>query len=182
MFPQMSQQSFLTLALALFSFFPACQKAPTPKTDKEMAAYQEPLVKINRFLVKKDREAIRQHIDRYHLSLQESPTGLWYQIKPGASQKKAREGDIAIVDYQLSLLDGTLCYSTDSLGSERFTIGSSSEVETGLTEGILMMHEGDQATFILPPHLAQGLAGSHNIPPRSILVYRIKLLSLRQSP
>jgi FKBP-type peptidyl-prolyl cis-trans isomerase len=52
-------------------------------------------------------------------------------------------------------------------------------VESGLEEGILLLHEGDKARFVLAPHLAHGLIGDENrIPPRSIIIYYIELLAV----
>ena len=35
---------------------------------------------LNRYLVQKDRERIKNYIERKNLKMNESPTGLWYQI------------------------------------------------------------------------------------------------------
>jgi FKBP-type peptidyl-prolyl cis-trans isomerase len=53
------------------------------------------------------------------------------------------------------------------------------EVEPGLDEGIRLLHSGDKARFILPPHLAYGLIGDENkIPARSVIVYDLTVLSV----
>ncbi len=53
-------------------------------------------------------------------------------------------------------------------------------IESGLHEGILYLHVGDEATFILPSHLAHGLLGDNKrIPPKASVLYEIKLLSLK---
>jgi FKBP-type peptidyl-prolyl cis-trans isomerase len=54
-------------------------------------------------------------------------------------------------------------------------------VEAGLEDGILLMHEGGRAKFIIPSHLAFGLTGNGNkIPPKSTLIYDIKLLKIKR--
>jgi len=108
----------------------------------------------------------------------ETKTGLWYMIYEKGEGKKSKEGLYATINYNIALLDGPQCYSSDSLGPKRFKIGRSL-VESGLEEGILLLTEGDKARFILPPHLAHGLVGDDNrIPARSIIVYDVELLSL----
>ena len=85
---------------------------------------------------------------------------------------------IARVNYHVSLLDGTFCYSTDSLGPEDFRIGHST-AEQGLQEGIILMKIGGKARFILPPHLAHGLLGdADKIPLRATIIYDVELLNL----
>jgi len=82
------------------------------------------------------------------------------------------------LNYRISLLDGTLCYSSDSLGVKEFAIGHGG-VESGLEEGILLLKVGDKARFIMPPFKAHGLLGDmKKIPARSIIVYEIELLKL----
>ena len=91
---------------------------------------------------------------------------------------KSKTGQIALLNYKISLLDGTLCYSSDSLGTKSFAIGHGG-VESGLEEGILLLHEGDKARFIMQPFKAHGLLGDMDkIPARSIIVYDIELLRL----
>jgi FKBP-type peptidyl-prolyl cis-trans isomerase len=77
------------------------------------------------------------------------------------------------------LLDGTLCYSSDSLGEKTFLV-EQDNVESGLHEGIQKLREGDKALFILPSHIAHGLLGDDSkIPSHSSVIYEIELLSVR---
>jgi FKBP-type peptidyl-prolyl cis-trans isomerase len=110
--------------------------------------------------------------------MEETPTGLWVGISGRGTGEKAQPGMTAAIKYRLSLLDGTICYDSDSLGLKTFRIGHGG-VESGLEEGILLLREGDRATFIMPPHLAHGLPGDGNrIPARSIIMYDVELVKL----
>jgi FKBP-type peptidyl-prolyl cis-trans isomerase len=52
-------------------------------------------------------------------------------------------------------------------------------VESGLHEGVQMMHVGDKMRFILPSFRAHGLTGDNSkIPPLTSVVYEIELLGL----
>ncbi len=107
-----------------------------------------------------------------------SGTGLWYQIYQKGNGAPAKTGKMASINYKVWLLDGTLCYSSDSLGMKKFRIGKGG-VEKGLEEGILLMRVGDKARFIMPPHLADGLIGDQDkIPPRSIILYEVELVQI----
>jgi len=148
----------------------------TPESD--IIEAERAMVGANRILVKKDQEKIKAYIQRNNLSLEESPTGLWYGITVKGTGDKAAEGLIATLVYKVSLLDGTLCYDSEVLGAKQFRIGQGG-VEAGLEEGLLMLTVGSKATFIMPPHLAHGLPGDGNkIPARSIIVYDVELLKL----
>lgn len=129
-------------------------------------------------MVKKDHERIKEYARHNNLAMKETETGLWYRVEVKSRCDKAQKGQLATLRYQVSLLDGKLCYSSDSLGFKKFRIGRGG-VESGLEEGILMMRPGDKAVFIMPPHLAHGLTGDGDkIPARSIIVYHVELLKL----
>ena len=139
---------------------------------------KESLMKANRGLVCLDQERIESYAERHHWDMQTSQTGLWYQIYEHGDGDSAQTGLTAHINYSVSLLDGTLCYTSDSTGEKTFRIGKGG-VESGLEEAILMMRVGDKGRFIMPPHLAHGLLGDENkIPARSIIVYKVDLINL----
>ena len=110
--------------------------------------------------------------------METTETGLWYMIYEKGTGIPSSNGKIATIKYNVYLLDGTLCYSSEKTGPKKFTIGKGG-VERGLEEGVLMLHMGDKARFILPPHLAQGLTGDGNkIPSRSIILYEVELTQI----
>ena len=139
---------------------------------------KENLIRANRYLVHQDSLAIYSYAQRHKWNMQCSSTGLWYEITQTSKETKAQSGMQATISYRVELLDGTYCYSSDSLGLKSVQIGQGS-VEKGLEQGLLLMHQGETARFILPPHLAWGLAGDGNrIGARNTLVYQVKLLKL----
>ena len=149
------------------------------KTDqKGVPMSKESLIRANKGLVTIDKERIEAFAERHQWEMATTETGLWYQIYEHGTGDSARNGLIASLKYTISLLDGTLCYSSDSTGEKTFLIGQGG-VESGLEEGILLMRCGDKARFIMPPHLAHGLPGDNDkIPPRSTIVYQVELLNL----
>ena len=168
----------LSSLLLMLVFLFSCTQKRTYRTDEEVAQFKEPLIKINKYLVKKDAEHIADYVKRRKWKMEVSKTGLWYMIYEKGSGSKSKIGQVALLNYKIFLLDGTLCYSSDSLGAKTFAIGHGG-VESGLEEGILLMHQGDKARLIMPPYRAHGLLGDMNkIPARSIIVYEIELLKL----
>ena len=131
---------------------------------------------LNRYLVQKDRERIKNYIERKNLRMNESPTGLWYQIIKDGTGKAFTDNDKVVMDYECSLLDGTKCYSSENLGPKELILGKS-EMEAGLNEGLRMLKPGAEAIFIIPPFLAYGLIGDRKmIPPRAVIVYNVNIL------
>jgi len=165
--------------LCLFCLLGSCsEKRTKEKSEGEIRAAERALVGANRIMVKKDHDKIQAYARRNILDVKESATGLWYRTEEKPGCVKAKSGQQATINYEVSLTDGTVCYSSDSLGPRSFRIGHGG-VESGLEEGILMMCVGDKALFILPPHLAHGLTGDGDkIPPRSVIVYHVELLKL----
>ena len=157
----------------------AAAAAGCNKTDqKGVPMSKESLIRANKGLVTIDKERIEAFAERHQWDMATTETGLWYQIYEHGTGDSARNGLIASLEYTVSLLDGTLCYSSDSTGEKTFLIGQGG-VESGLEEGILLMRCGDKARFIMPPHLAHGLPGDNDkIPPRSTIVYQVELLNL----
>ena len=153
---------------------PSCNNDPgknvnVTKPDKNK------LADINRYFVQKDRERIQNYIERKNLSMKESATGLWYMIVKEGRGEFFKDNDRIMMDYDCSLLDGSTCYSSKTLGPREIILGKS-EVEAGLNEGIRLLRPGGEATFILPPFLAYGLTGDNRaIPPRATIVYNIKI-------
>ncbi len=138
---------------------------------------KKPLLKANRGLVNKEKEEIDSYVRRRNWPMELTGSGLRYFIYKKGNGTAAIAGKYAIINYKITLLDGTVCYqSTDK--PERFLIDQDN-VESGLHEGIKLLHTGDKAIFILPPHLAHGLIGDQEkIPPMSTIIYDVELISV----
>ena len=134
------------------------------------------LLRVNRFLVQKDIELIESYAERRGWNMEVSKTGLFYEIYERTEGIRMETGMKIRLDYSLSLLDGTVCYSSDTDGIKEFILGKSQEI-SGLEQGVGLMRKGEKARFIIPPHLAYGLLGDEKrIPARSIIVYEVDLL------
>ena len=152
------------------------------KDDKKVPTQQEVnkgMENINRQFSRDEQVMIEAYIQRRGWEMSETGTGLRYMIYEHGTGDSAVNGQRAVVNYSVSLLDGTEVYSSKQDGSTSFLIGKDN-VESGLHEGILLLRIGDRAKFILPSHLAHGLTGDNDkIPPRSTVLYDIELLELR---
>lgn len=169
---------YLTLSL-LFSAFVSC------KNDSDKKIYisgpdKKEMADLNRYFVQKDRERIQNYIERKSLNMSETSTGLWYQVTNTGKGDYFKEKDIVIMNFVCSLLDGTICYSSDEYGPREIILGRS-EMEAGLNEGLRLLKPGAKAIFIIPPYLAYGLIGDRKkIPSRAILVYYIEILPAKE--
>jgi FKBP-type peptidyl-prolyl cis-trans isomerase FkpA len=162
---------FIMLSSAMFS----CKNKPF-KSNSDSKPDKNEMADLNRYFVQKDRERIINYIERKGLKMNETPTGLWYQIIKAGTGKTFVENDKVVMNYECSLLDGTKCYSSKDLGPREVILGKS-EVEAGLNEGLRLLNPESEAIFIIPPFLAYGLIGDRKmIPSRAVVVYNIKIL------
>jgi FKBP-type peptidyl-prolyl cis-trans isomerase len=163
------------LIMFLVVFLASCREKQITSVPGSKPGKNE-MADINRYLIQKDRERIKNYIERKNLNMIESPTGLWYQIIKEGEGKPFDENDKVVLNYECSLLDGTKCYSSRDLGPKEVIIGRS-EMESGLKEGLRLLRPGAEAIFILPPFLAYGFVGDRKmIPSRAVIVYNVNIL------
>jgi len=170
----------LTIILLINFLLISCvSKTQNPEV-KTQSSYEENLIKANKGLLEMDKGRIENYIKRRNWNMQITQSGLWYFIYDKKEGAKAKVGNIVTLKYQLELLDGTICYNSDSLGNKTFKLGQGG-VESGLEQAVLMMAEGEKAFFILPPYMAHGLLGDENrIPSRAVIVYLVELLKIEK--
>ncbi len=169
----------LLSGLLLSFLLVSCGEASAPKETYKPKELEETLIEVNKNLVNSENLNIEDYIKRYGWEMEKTGTGLRYMIYKHGNGEKATTGKIANLNYKVSLLDGTICYSSEEFGPKIFRIGKGG-VESGLEEGILFLRVGDHVKFILPSHLAFGLVGDSNkIPAKATLVYDIELIELK---
>jgi FKBP-type peptidyl-prolyl cis-trans isomerase len=139
----------------------------------------EKLLDANKAAIEVENEQIDNLIDSLGWNMAKTPTGLRYEIIEQGKGPQAETGKIARFEYELKLISGEIIYSSKQTGLKEFRIGSGG-VESGLEEGILLLHAGDKARFVIPSFLAHGLSGDQDrIPPKATLIYTLKLIDLK---
>lgn len=179
----MMQKNIFILSLIYLGTIlqPSCgtDKQPHPKTNVESKEFQDKLVDANKIYVKKESDEIDQYVKHKKWEMITSGSGLRYMITQKGTGVAPKSEQKVKLNFKVKLLDGKLCYSSDSTGVYEFVVDKSS-VETGLHEGVKYMHVGDKATMILPSHLAYGLIGDERcIPGRASVLYELELLSVQ---
>ncbi|MFO8000308.1 MAG: FKBP-type peptidyl-prolyl cis-trans isomerase [Marinilabilia sp.] len=135
-------------------------------------------IEANRTQVTREQERIKEYIEEEGMDMERTGTGMWYNIADSGTGEDIRTGKVVTLDYQIHLLDGTLCYDSDETGPKEFKVGQGG-VESGLEQAVLMLKKGAKAKFIMPPHLAHGLVGDDDrIPSRAIIIYDVEVLDV----
>lgn len=156
-----------------------CNEKAIEPVVKEQKDPKELLIEENQRWARQEARDIDSYIERKKLKMGSTGTGLRFSIEEIGQGEKAQPQQVAVIAYQVHLLDGTLCYSTDSLGAEEFLV-EMDDVESGLHEAVQLLRVGDKGKFIIPSHLAHGIAGDREkIPMRSPIIYDVELVALK---
>lgn len=173
---------FCLVSIGCFFLLASCKTDPRKNASQASNDLsREQLIEINKAQVEAENKRIDQFVQRRKWEMTETGTGLRIMIYEQGDKTlpKAREGQRARIHADVSLLDGSMVYSTKAVGPQEFTIGMDN-VESGLHEGILYMRVGDKAKLVLPPHLAHGLVGDQQaIPGSTTIIYDLELVALQ---
>ncbi|MGI9277011.1 MAG: FKBP-type peptidyl-prolyl cis-trans isomerase [Endozoicomonas sp.] len=103
-------------------------------------------------------------------------SGLQYAVVEAGKGKKPALTDTVTVHYTGTLIDGTVFDSSVERGQPTtFPLGN---VIQGWQEGLQLMPEGSKYQLTIPADLAYGDRPVGNIPPGSVLVFEVELLSI----
>jgi FKBP-type peptidyl-prolyl cis-trans isomerase len=103
------------------------------------------------------------------------PSGLQYTAITNGNGTVPLSSDIVTVNYRGTLIDGTEFDSSLKRGKPtQFSVGS---VIHGWTEALMLMPIGSKWKLFVPSELAYGERGRPGIPPNSVLIFEIELLS-----
>jgi FKBP-type peptidyl-prolyl cis-trans isomerase len=179
----MTNMNLLFKSALLFVFCTVCSCMDSQSRQGQQSRSKqipmETYIEMNRQMVEGDQRIIAEYLENEKLEMVRTQTGMWYKISEPGNGSMVTTGKVVTLNYKIWLLDGTLCYSSDSLGPKVFLVGHGG-VESGLEDGVLMLKKGSKATFIMPPHLAHGLIGDDDrIPPRAIIKYEVEVLDVK---
>lgn len=93
----------------------------------------------------------------------------------------AAVGDTLFVDYTGWLTNGLIFDSSVLLPGRspiRVIIGTTNVIQ-GWTEGLQGLREGGQRQLVIPPSLGYGAFGQGSVPPNSIMIFEVEVVSLR---
>ena len=167
---------FLILSALLFSCSRKEEAAPV-KVDYHQI--KEPLIKHNKVIHEEEMERIRAYMKRHHWKPVTTSTGINYMIvqKADTSLPKAKVGQVVRLNYEISVLDDTVVYSSGDEPVD-FVVGYD-HVESGLHEAVTYLRKGDKAWIILPSNLAFGLTGDNDmIPSGASLLYKVEMIDI----
>jgi FKBP-type peptidyl-prolyl cis-trans isomerase FklB len=109
-----------------------------------------------------------------------TPSGLQYKVLTPGTGAKPGSNDTVTVHYKGTLLDGSEFDSSYKRGQPAtFNLNA---VVKGWTEALQLMSTGSKWELYLPPALAYGEQGRPGIPPNSLLIFDVELLTNAPTP
>jgi len=150
-------------------------KHEKPKQDLNYYTTAEPLIRLNQKVLEANLKLVDSLIQVNGWKMKSIGAGIWLEIKKQGKGKPLAANQTVTIAYRTYLIDGTLCYSSDSLGLKTFRLGKA-EIERGLDASLQKMKVGDQAQIICLPHVAFGVAGDQkSIPPMAVVRYEVEV-------
>lgn len=142
----------------------------------------EERMEAQRAFLKRERESIEAYIKDRNLDVERAGNGMYYSIiKDSSAAQIVESEDVVEYAYEISMLNGSLLFTSRQLGNGRLKIDKE-DAEIGLHESLKKLGLGDEGLFILPSHLAFGVAGDQDrVPPKTALVYELKVLNIQKS-
>lgn len=163
-------------------FLGACSEKEVEEELPKLKWNKEESIKMQSTFSGEEEDEINAYLKRRpDWRMTKTGTGLRYFIyQKSENQDSVKVYDEVVVDFKISLLDGSECYSSETNGTESFVV-EKTDIESGLHEAVKLMCTDDKALFILPSHLAHGLIGDQDkIPPLVPIIYDIHLLKVNR--
>jgi FKBP-type peptidyl-prolyl cis-trans isomerase FklB len=105
------------------------------------------------------------------------PSGLQYKVLSEGTGKTPRATDEVTVNYKGSLVDGREFDNSYKRGvPANFRVD---KVIRGWTEALQLMKEGSKWELFIPPELGYGERGAGPVPPNSVLIFEVELISIK---
>jgi FKBP-type peptidyl-prolyl cis-trans isomerase FkpA len=148
--------------------------APEEAVGKIQAAFSAAVDRLKEENVQKEIEYLSQNGAKSGVTTTES--GLQYEVLTKGTGSHPTAEDIVEVHYEGTLLDGTVFDSSYERGEPvKFSLN---QVIRGWIEGIPLMTTGSTYRFFIPAALAYGEQGNGSIPPNSMLIFKVELISI----
>ena len=171
--------SFITCAVV-------CLFGCTPEVKTEQPVFnqdkvKQQFIKANQQVVAKEVDEMDYYQKSHQMPFIKTTEGIRYHVyKPSVKGDSIHDGNLININYTVSLLDGTECYSSKTDGAKAFKVGMEN-IEDGLQKALLYLKCGDKALVLIPSHFAHGLMGdSKKIPPQSPILYDVEVLSVKK--
>ena len=106
-------------------------------------------------------------------------SGLEYQVVRSGEGPNATAADMASINFEGRLKDGTLIGTNRGQAPVDIPVGAGIPGTEGIVEAIKLMNKGAVYRLRLPPHLSPAAQGAQGIPPDATVEFDVTLVGLR---
>lgn len=174
----------MKLIYLIFAFTAILMSCDSCSNDKKVvqqmtqAQIDSMLLAQNKNFNAAEKQRIQKFVTEKQWPTTVTGTGIHYWIYENGAGETVKSEEVAMVEYEVSLLDGTVVYQSKPGENVPVKVGRDN-VESGLHEAIQLMRKGDRAKFVLPSFRAFGLTGEGKIPMNASVVYDIHLVEIQ---
>jgi FKBP-type peptidyl-prolyl cis-trans isomerase FkpA len=132
----------------------------------------------------KDEAILKEYFAKNKIKATRTPSGLYYKIEKKGKGENAKKGQTVSVQYLGTFLDGKRFDGNMDANykPERapitFPVGVG-QVIKGWDEGLQLLNAGSRAIFYIPSGIGYGPGGRGPIPPNSIMMFKVELVSVK---
>jgi FKBP-type peptidyl-prolyl cis-trans isomerase FkpA len=127
----------------------------------------------------KDDNIIRNYLQTNNITgYQKTESGLYYVVTSAGEGEALVAGKKVGVHYLGKLLDGNKFDSSYDRGQPLEFSYNAGQMIKGFDEGVGFLKKGGKAVLYIPSHLAYGERGAGTIPPFSVLIFEIELVTV----
>lgn len=171
------------LLIILSAFFVSCS-GPIPRKPvvRKTASVNAESVQINKKLNAIEEAALLAYAEKDSLNdYKNASKGFWYAISSeGNTSKKVATEDQLLFAAEILDLNDEVIYSVEEIGVQSYYVDKENIVE-GLRDGLKLLHEGAEATFLFPSHKVFGFSGNNDrIKNNQPLVYKIQIIKINK--
>jgi FKBP-type peptidyl-prolyl cis-trans isomerase len=160
--------------------FAGCDTPVQVQEEPESNQLSEQFIRANQYMQQRHQDHISAFLQRVGWEAELTPSGLWIVVEDAGNGKQIGENMRVTFAFESTLLDGRPCYEATVDQPKQIIIGKGG-VESGVEQGLQKLSEGASAIFLIPPHLGHGNFGDRDrIPGNSVLIYRVKVLSVEE--
>ncbi len=137
----------------------------------------EESISLNKSLNELEEKALKEIIQKDSLTnYVASSNGFWYTFtNKSAETYSPKFGDQLLYSYEVLDINKNVIYSSQEIGLQTYVVDKQELLE-GLRNGLKLMHEKDEVTFLFPSHKVFGYLGDDNkIGINQPLIYKVKL-------
>lgn len=171
--------------ILISSAFLSCKTVEARKPlQQNSGQFMDESVQRNKDLNAREYAKINALIESSEMTFQRSDYGFWYSNnKPNnTSDYTPKFGDAITYSYSVKHLDGTWIYPPENIQKQTYYVDQEN-LFAGLREGLKLMKQQENMTFIFPSQLAFGYYGDDNqIGANTPVVYNVTVHNIKTNP